>query len=60
MVNYGLIPVILLNIYDDIINNWNMCMIFIICDIIEFYVVFNGWYVIYDTVIVFFCGNLSI
>ena len=26
---------LLLNIYDDIINKWNMYMIFIICDIIE-------------------------
>ena len=40
----------MLNIYDDITYKWNMYMIFIICDIIELrlYVVFNGWYVMYD------------
>ena len=42
----------MLNIYyDDIIYKWNMYMILIICEIIELrlYVVFNGWYVMYDS-----------
>ena len=40
----------MLNKYDDIIYKWNMYMISIICEIIELrlYVVFNGWYVMYD------------
>ena len=40
----------MLNIYDDIIYKWNMYMVLIICEIIEFrlYVVFNGLYVMYD------------
>ena len=42
----------MLNIYDDIIYKSNMYMILIICEIIELClcVVFNGRYVMYDTV----------
>ena len=42
----------MLNIYDDITYKWNMYMILIICEVIELrlYVVFNGWYVMYDNI----------
>ena len=51
----------MLNIYDDIIYKWNMYMVLIICEIIELrlYVVFNGWYVMYD-IMPPFPGNLPL